>query len=288
MTTNLPEQTHPEIVAAVNQLVDSLLSLVSDHALDPMLRATVLANISREPEVSPGSIHGQLDDLWPELAYPPGGVMDQLRFGFFTDDAGQFVVETSVPLFTRSGYSGHAMRLHVTVDDQGFFSKRMLGFEQASLTDLIREADTWTSLDGTPPHSAPRPWDIRRDVSPLASVPREEIDPPHPVPTHVRSLFEEIVRRLVEREYQGLVDDGLATNSPEGIGFWIENYPDELVNLPPEAWNEADMTTIVNQPGAWWVLVPLWGSQGRTDLTLEALLVDGPEPQIEVQLIHVM
>lgn len=288
MTVKGPEPTHPKIVEAVRNDVYTWLNLVCDPVLDPMLRATVLANISSEPGVSPDSILIGLDDLWPELADPPDGVRDQLRFGYFTDDDGQFVVETSVPLFTRSGYSGLAMKFHVIVDDHGFVSSRMLGFEQSPLADLISEAGTWTSLDGTPPHGAPLPWDIRRDTSSLASSPQEEIDPPRPVPTNVRPAFERIVHRLVERDYQGLVDDGLATNSAEGIGFWIDNYPDELIDLPPEAWNEADMTAIVDQPGAWWVLVPLWGTQGRTDLTLEALLVDGPDPQIEVQLIHVM
>lgn len=287
MSDHVPGTVHPKLVGEVKELSRLMLNVLCDLSLARTVRADIIANMTRQQDLDADGILVSLENLWTELADPPPGAMDRLQYGWVTDVNEGLVIATSVPLFLRSGYSGLAMKLDFVFQADGMGWPRLRGFEPSALADVVGDEERWTSLDGSAPEAP-----VRQDILPgawrAAPVPHDDYDPSRPVSTSARAAFEAIVHRLVERDYQGLVDEGLAIDREEGIGFWIDGYPDELIDLPPEAWDEAEMAPIVNQPGVWWVLLPLWGKRGRTDLTLEASLVDGPQPQIEVQLIHVM
>ena len=72
--------------------------------------------------------------------------------------------------------------------------------------------------------------------------------------------------------------------------MWIEDYPATLVELPDETWADEERGRWVNDPDAWWIVVPLWtAEEGRSDLNLEATVRERDGSVIVVvDQVHVM
>lgn len=119
-------------------------------------------------------------------------------------------------------------------------------------------------------------------------------EPTLPIPAHWRPALSAVIDRLVGRDYLGVVRDGFVPHAdgPDDatIGEWIEQYPATLVALPDEAWAVADRGRCVDDPDAWWVVIPLWtAEEGQSDLGLEAVVrEDDGYLRIALQNVHVM
>jgi hypothetical protein len=135
-------------------------------------------------------------------------------------------------------------------------------------------------------HEGCEPW--RHADVPLGA---EDIGP---VPHHWRPVIADLVDRLVVKDYAGLVREGLVsfTSDPDDttVGLWIEDYPATLVALPEAAWDVAERGRWVHDPGAWWIVVPLWtAEEGRSDLSLEATVRElNGAVIVVVDQVHVM
>jgi hypothetical protein len=84
------------------------------------------------------------------------------------------------------------------------------------------------------------------------------------VPLRFREPLAEVVRSLADDDSDRLVKAGFAS-SPVKFG-------DPFVPLPPEAWDMAQCSKIAAEPGAWWVVVPLWTARGVSDRWLTAAI----------------
>jgi hypothetical protein len=115
-----------------------------------------------------------------------------------------------------------------------------------------------------------------------------------PVPERWRPALSSVIHRLVERDYDGLVRDGLFEPGydarPAQVARWIEEYPATLVDLPDEAWATSIWGRVVVEQDTWWVVVDLWSAEeGRSDLSLEGYVIDDGEViRILVSNVHVM
>lgn len=114
-----------------------------------------------------------------------------------------------------------------------------------------------------------------------------------PFPERWRPIVTEVVHRLVLGDYAGLYRDGFISPNSDpaegGVGYWIEDYPATLVDLPPEAWLHCGW--ILMADGTHWaILVDLWtAEEGRSDLTMEAKLWDdGSTVSVVIDDVHVM
>jgi hypothetical protein len=109
------------------------------------------------------------------------------------------------------------------------------------------------------------------------------------------------VDRLVAGDYEGLKRDGIDPHEDRDLGLWIREYgrapgTDEpgranLVPLPEEAWDSAEV--IFEEPGPprfWAVVVDLWtAEEGRSDLSMEADVTETSTGlAVVVSDIHVM
>jgi hypothetical protein len=135
-------------------------------------------------------------------------------------------------------------------------------------------------------HEGCEPW--RHPDVPLGA---EEVGQ---IPEEWRPAIARIVARLVAKDYAGLARDGLVSfaSDPDdaSVGVWIEDYPATLVELPLEAWADAERGRLVSDPGAWWIVVPLWtAEEGRSDLSLEATAKESDGGVVVVvDQVHVM
>lgn len=111
-----------------------------------------------------------------------------------------------------------------------------------------------------------------------------------PVPTALRPRFSEIVKAFVKADY--LLEKGIAGVSPvakdtaEQIKAYINDYGEELVELPDATWN----SSVCLWMGTHWdVLVDLWTIQeGLSDLVLRAKIFESEEGYlVEVSMVYV-
>src|SRR5213594_1796061 len=92
-----------------------------------------------------------------------------------------------------------------------------------------------------------------------------------PVPPRFRPVIEEVVRRMAEGAWDGLVRDGTAprVKTGEELRYRVGQQGSRLVPLPSEAWNASEHGRIEVEPETWWVVVPLWtDDEGRSDVRL--------------------
>jgi hypothetical protein len=60
--------------------------------------------------------------------------------------------------------------------------------------------------------------------------------------------------------------------------LWVRDYPGEVISLPAEGWDLADVVQVAGQPNLWSVTIPLWAdAQSRSDLSLDATVKDVPK-----------
>ncbi len=115
-----------------------------------------------------------------------------------------------------------------------------------------------------------------------------------PFPEAWRPIFRQLVKRLVLQDYAGLNDDGFLepvhADNPTQFGHWIEEYPDDLVELPENPWPYSSYQPS-DQPGPYHAQIELWTrTQAPSNLTLEAIVrVDkSGEPSVKLYDAHVM
>ncbi|HEY8839908.1 MAG TPA: hypothetical protein VIO80_04540 [Candidatus Dormibacteraeota bacterium] len=97
---------------------------------------------------------------------------------------------------------------------------------------------------------------------------------------------------MAEDHWERLVHDGMAPahKSGEELSYWVRQYPGRLVPLPPDAWELSDYGRVDDEADTWWVVVPLWTSDGgRSDLSLEATIRERlGHISLQVDNVHVL
>ncbi len=116
-------------------------------------------------------------------------------------------------------------------------------------------------------------------------------DAEHPVATEWRRAFQQIVKALVDGDYD--LSGGVASVAPissalaDQMRSYVADYGESLVELPEETWN----TSVTQWMGTYWaVLVDLWTKEsGPSDLVLHARVFEVGDGvfRIEVHSVHV-
>jgi hypothetical protein len=252
---------HEAIVSALRTRI-GLLADGEFDIVEGMLRRSLSATALRD---AVGALPGRLVD-------PPSEVWADLSI---TAAASGYDVE--VPLWTTAGPSTLGLRMHVDgTGHRGFW------VDEATFAEV---EPRWFAGDVAEdrPGSAPSP-----------RPPRSLSDTP--VPERWRPALGELVRRLVLGDYagleaEGLVAEGSGAGMEDGIGHWIELYPDSLVDMPPEGWDYTEHEPWAGRTDSWWVIVPLWSEHERpSDLSMEATVWDdGTEVRVQIDTApHVM
>jgi hypothetical protein len=188
--------------------------------------------------------------------------------------------DLTVPLWTERGRSDLMLDLRFVELDDGSSATEVIALHQVPAAD--RPAAPVVQTEPLPKERTP---------------PKQRRLPPpyeHPVPARWRPLFEEIVHRLVIKDYAGLSRDGFVayTNDPsdETIGAWIEDYPWKLIDLPEQAWGYSEHFALDDERHTWYVRLDLWtAEEGLSDLSLEAEVHDdGSNVSVKIGSIHVM
>ncbi len=111
-----------------------------------------------------------------------------------------------------------------------------------------------------------------------------------PIPHLWRPIFTEIVSAFVKKDYNlstGIENvSSVSESSAEQIKDYIEDYGEELVELPEETWE----TSVYICYGEYWnVLIDLWTkSEGRSDLVLNAEVREkNDEYEVKIRLVYV-
>ena len=111
-----------------------------------------------------------------------------------------------------------------------------------------------------------------------------------PIPVEWRKTLYKVVECLVKNDYQFISKIPLVSKLPETtliqIKSYIEDYGEELISLPEDAW---DSSVYVWQRGYWDVLVDLWTrNEGHSDLVLSVRVYEERESyRFEVQMVCV-
>ncbi len=111
-----------------------------------------------------------------------------------------------------------------------------------------------------------------------------------PIPHSWRPTFKAIVRAFVQNDYE--LKEGVKNVSPvsnntaEQIKEYIEDYGEELIELPDESWD----TSVYIYYGSYWnVLIDLFTlGEGLSDLVLNAeVRENGNEYLFDIRLVYV-
>lgn len=111
-----------------------------------------------------------------------------------------------------------------------------------------------------------------------------------PIPSVWRPIFIEIVGAIVRKDYllkNGIVGvSEVSAKTANQIKEYIDDYGEELVQLPPETWETSVYLWYGNH---WEVLVDLWTiAEGRSDLVLKADVHEKDSGYIvEIKLVYV-
>ena len=121
------------------------------------------------------------------------------------------------------------------------------------------------------------------------------------IPASLRPALAHVVDRFVAGDFGGLKRDGIDPYPDSDLGLWIREYgrpPGSgdpgcatLTALPEEAWRYAEVVfEEAGPPRRWGVVIDLWTvEEGRSDLSMEADVIDAPEGlQVRILNIHVM
>lgn len=177
--------------------------------------------------------------------------------------------EAVVPLWTDRGVVGRGVRVRLA--PLGFrrtYLGRVLGFEDGT---------AWPSGWDTLPPDPLLPKEPTGGTVSSAPVP-----PENPIPERWRARLRDVIHRLVERDYEGLQEDGVIVHlgsSGDMVKDPIEDYHDPLVDLPEHGWSWAEHGPAYDGPGVYWVSIPMWTEhQGLSDLTLQGEVWDNGGP----------
>jgi hypothetical protein len=111
-----------------------------------------------------------------------------------------------------------------------------------------------------------------------------------PIPTAWRPVIREIVRAIARHDYQLSTGvSGVAPVSPETaeqISKYIQDYGEDLIELPDETWASSVCIWTGNR---WDALIDLWThSEGRSDLVLSLQVSDTENGfQFNVYMVYV-
>ena len=111
-----------------------------------------------------------------------------------------------------------------------------------------------------------------------------------PIPHLWRPIFKSIVSALVKKDYS--LSSGVKNVNPiskstaEQIEEYIEDYGEELIELPDETW---DTSVYICYGDYWNVLIDLWTKgEGSSDLVLKAEVRQKEnEYVVEINLVYV-
>jgi hypothetical protein len=142
---------------------------------------------------------------------------------------------------------------------------------------------------GDPGESDYRGWYIPFDDSNVfANLPVPDTSP---IPERFRPVVADVVRRLVERDFGGLIADGYyeiqGYREPGDLEAAIDGYNRRLIpDLPAEAWDESDHWEV--DPGRWYVRLVFWTEAGPSELQLEGVISESESTiKFKIDLIHV-
>lgn len=111
-----------------------------------------------------------------------------------------------------------------------------------------------------------------------------------PIPHIWRTIFKEIVKAFVERDYEvirGIKNvNPVSKSSADQIKGYIEDYGEELIELPEDTW---DTSVYICHGDYWNVLIDLFTKEeGLSDLTLNAEVRElNGQYAVDVQLVYV-
>lgn len=194
----------------------------------------------------------------------------------------------TVPWWCADGPVGVGMRMRFTVIPPEELAPDEYGgrwFRRALEAIVPYEPDIPPGADLTIPTPAPL---TRTDLS------RREKST-NPVPPRFRPALAAVVHRLAHGDYAGLDADGLlAATGRLGYGLvakpieHYKRYPATFTDLPDQAWDYSTSDTSRDEPGQWFVCVPLWTlEEGLSGLTMEAFVWDdGTTITIKVQSVE--
>ena len=111
-----------------------------------------------------------------------------------------------------------------------------------------------------------------------------------PIPHVWRPIFKKIVKSFVEEDYILSAEiknvNPVSSDTAKQIKDYIEEYGEELIELPEETWNSS---VYISYGSYWNVLIDLFTKEeGRSDLVLGAEVREkNKEYVIEVRLVYV-
>jgi len=111
-----------------------------------------------------------------------------------------------------------------------------------------------------------------------------------PIPSAWRPTFIEIVNAIVRKDYllknEIIGVSEVSTDTATQIKEYIDDYGEELVQLPPETWETSVYLWYGNH---WEVLIDLWTiGEGRSDLVLRADVHEKDNGyMVDIKLVYV-
>lgn len=111
------------------------------------------------------------------------------------------------------------------------------------------------------------------------------------LPVEIRSALHHLVALVVGGQYEEVRSNGwLGRLTVDELAEAVKEYPGELVPLPRDGWEAANVITLDSSENAWVVEIPMWTDrEGRSDLELAvcAKVTEG-KLSVEIDDLHVM
>lgn len=115
------------------------------------------------------------------------------------------------------------------------------------------------------------------------------MDEDQPVPERFRGLVEVAVGLIRDGDREALASHDRISFVGDDPLLWLREDAVELTPLPTEAWASSIAGPMEGEPGAWWLVVDLWDSEGRTDYSLEGSAFEQADGiRLVVNNIHMM
>jgi hypothetical protein len=106
----------------------------------------------------------------------------------------------------------------------------------------------------------------------------------------LRNVSRELVAELARRDYDSMVGRCRKSRMTSAdLSHVIRDYGC-VVMEPPDMYDSLDAVMVERAPiPTWSVRVPVWTTEGRSDLTLELTIAIGPGgPEVELDDLHVL